>query len=278
MPSRAAGDTDIAVDDQGNHYFVDLEALVNLGTSVSNDNGNNWRKNPVAVQNTAVDRQWYTVDNGTTASAADNTVFLAFHETAVGTFIYSSPGSTGPTDQVGGLVWQNSSAEAPRPLAADATCGQIRFDRVTRNLYYVCNEGTHVRVTVGHVAPGQRTGIQFHNVTRAGLARGRRPGAPLPGAGDRRGGNRLHRLDRHERQQRLLLVLDRPGHLVDDSGEGQQRAVEHGGVPLGAGRIARHARALPGTRPTHPASPTRSRTGPTTRRAPPRSSGGATRA
>src|SRR5215210_5605171 len=138
------GDTDIAVDDQGYHYFVDLEALVNLGTSVSNDNGNNWRKNPVAVQNVAVDRQWYAVDNGTTASAADNTVFLAFHETPVGTYIYSSPGSTGPTDQVGGLVWQNSSAEAPRPLATDATCGQIRFDKVTRNLYYVCNEGTHV--------------------------------------------------------------------------------------------------------------------------------------
>ena len=78
------GDTDIAVDDQGFHYFVDLEALLNLGTSVSNDNGNTWRKNPVAVQNTAVDRQWYAVDNGPTGSAADNTVFLAFHESAVG--------------------------------------------------------------------------------------------------------------------------------------------------------------------------------------------------
>ena len=46
MRLPGGGDTDIAVDDQGNHYFVDLEALVNLGTSVSNDNGNNWRKNP----------------------------------------------------------------------------------------------------------------------------------------------------------------------------------------------------------------------------------------
>jgi len=174
------GDTDIVVDDQGNHYFVDLEALVNLGTAVSNDNGNNWRKNPVAVQNAAVDRQWYTVDNGTTASAADNTVFLAFHETAVGTYIYSSPGSTGPTDPVGGLVWQNASAEAPRPLANDATCGQIRFDKVTRNLYYACNEGTHVRVTIGHVAPGQRTGIQFHNVTVPDSPGGGGPGHLFP--------------------------------------------------------------------------------------------------
>ena len=37
---------------------------------------------------------------------------------AVGTFIYSSPGSTGPTDPVGGLVWQNASAKAPLPLAS----------------------------------------------------------------------------------------------------------------------------------------------------------------
>ena len=72
--------------------------MTNLDTSVSNDNGNNWRKNPVAVRNTAVDRQWYAVDNGATAAASDNTVFLAFHETQVGTYIYSSHGSTVPID------------------------------------------------------------------------------------------------------------------------------------------------------------------------------------
>jgi hypothetical protein len=157
------GDTDIVVDDQGYAYFVDLEALVNLGTSVSNDNGNTWRKNPVAVQNAAVDRQWYALDNGTTSSAADNTVFLSFHESAVGTFIYSSPGSTGAADPVGGLVWQSASATGPVPLASDATCAQLRFDPVTRNLYYACNEGDHIRITVGHVNPGQRTGIAFTN-------------------------------------------------------------------------------------------------------------------
>jgi len=48
-PGPGGGDTDIQVDDQGYDYFVDLESLVNLGTSVSNDNGNNWRKNAVAV-------------------------------------------------------------------------------------------------------------------------------------------------------------------------------------------------------------------------------------
>src|SRR5919201_1876921 len=162
-PGPGGGDTDIVTDDQGFDYFVDLESLVNLGPAVSNDNGNNWRKTPAAVQNTAVDRQWFAIDNGTTSSAADNTVFLAFHESAVGTFIYSSPGSTGSTDPVGGLVWQNSSANAPLPLASDATCAQLRFDPGTRNLYYACNEGDHIRITVGHVNPSQRTGIAFTN-------------------------------------------------------------------------------------------------------------------
>lgn len=159
------GDTDIAEDDQGNVYFADLEALANLGTSVSHDNGMTWTKNAAAVQNTAVDRQWYAVDNGTTSSAVDNTIFLAFHQSAVGTFIYSSPGSTGAGDPVGGLVWQNSASNpsALGPLAGDAICAKLQFDSVTRNLYYACNEGNHIRVTVGHVAVGQRTGIQYAN-------------------------------------------------------------------------------------------------------------------
>ena len=109
------------------------------------------------MQNAAVDRQWYAVDNGTTASAADNTVFLAFHESAVGTYIYSSPGSTGPTDQVGGLVWQNASAEAPRPLAADATCGQSASTSEAQSLLRL-QRGHHVRVTIGHVAPASAPG------------------------------------------------------------------------------------------------------------------------
>jgi hypothetical protein len=183
------GDTDIAVDDQGYHYFVDLEGLVNLGTSVSNDDGNTWRKNPLAVQNVAVDRQWFAMDNGPTTAAADNTIFMGFHESAVGTFIYSSPGTTGPSDPVGGLVWQSASAKAPLPLAADATCGQLRFDPKYRNLYSACNEGDHVRVTIGHVAPGQRTGIQFHNVTLPVSPGGGGPGHLFPALAVDSGGN-----------------------------------------------------------------------------------------
>ncbi|MGB2874044.1 MAG: hypothetical protein WBB76_01055 [Gaiellaceae bacterium] len=188
-PGPGGGDTDIVTDDQGYQYFVDLEGLVNLGTAVSNDTGNTWRKNPVAVQNTAVDRQWFALDNGTTSSASDNTVFLAFHESAVGTFIYSSPGSTGPTDPVGGLVWQNSAANSPLPLASDATCGQLRFDPLKRNLYYACSEGDHVRMTIGHVAPGQRTGIVYHNVALPVSPGGGGPGHLFPAMAVDKGGN-----------------------------------------------------------------------------------------
>jgi hypothetical protein len=159
------GDTDMATDDQGNVYFADLEGLEQIATSVSHDNGMNWSKNPAAVQQSVVDRQWYTVDNGATPSASDNTIFIAFHTSAVGTFIYSSPGSTGPNDPVGGLVWQNSaSLPGPlQPIAGDAVCAKLRFDPVLRNLYYACDEGNHVRVSVGHVNPGQRTGITYAN-------------------------------------------------------------------------------------------------------------------
>ena len=183
------GDTDITVDDQGNHYFVDLESLINLSTAVSSDNGNTWRKNPLAVPNSSVDRQWYAVDNGPTSAASDNTIFLAFHETPVGTYIYSSPGSTGPADPVGGLVWQNASANSPSPLASDTTCGQMRFDKVKRYLYYPCNEGDHMRMTIGHVAPGQRTGIKFYNVALPASPGGGGPGHVFPAVATDSAGN-----------------------------------------------------------------------------------------
>src|SRR3989442_4816869 len=62
------GDTDVVTDDQGFAYFVDLEALANLGGSVSNDGGNNWRKNPICGQSAGDDPQWFAVDPATTAA------------------------------------------------------------------------------------------------------------------------------------------------------------------------------------------------------------------
>jgi hypothetical protein len=158
-------------------YFVDLEGpLTELGVSVSNDNGNTWRKNPAALQQAVVDRQWLAVDNGATAGAFDNTIFLAFHTSALGTYIYASPGSQGPNDPTGGVFFQNSATNPGplQPIAADAVCAQLRFDKVKRNLYYACNEGDHIRVTIGHVAPSQRMGINYVNFN----------GPKTPGGGD----------------------------------------------------------------------------------------------
>jgi uncharacterized repeat protein (TIGR01451 family) len=158
------GDTDIVVDDQRTAYFTDLEALVNLDCAVSNDSGNSWRRTTTCVPTPGVDRQWFAVDNGPTSAASDNAVFLAFRNVAVGVRIFSTPGSLGPADPIGGLVYTDSSAGTPLPVAPDATCGQLRFDPAGRYLYYPCAVGNHIRMTIGHVDPGQRTGIVYTNV------------------------------------------------------------------------------------------------------------------
>jgi hypothetical protein len=182
------GDTDLVVDDQGNIYFTDLE-LVNLGNSVSNDGGNTFRKNPAAIENVGVDRQWYAVDNGTSAKASDNTVFVGVREVGVGIKIYSTPGSTGPTDPVGGLVFTEASSAAPLPVADDSSCGQMRFDPVKRNLYYPCLAGDRLRVIIGHVNPGQRTGITFRNVFTPASPGGGPAGDLFPALATDAGGN-----------------------------------------------------------------------------------------
>jgi pre-peptidase len=159
-PPPGGGDTDIVTDDQGFAYFVDLESLVNLGVAVSNDGGNSWRKNPVGVQSSGDDRQWFAVDNGPTSGAGDNTVFLTFRQVGSGLRVFSTPGSTGPTDNIGGIVYQDA-ANAPTGVTDDATCGQTRFDSVNRNLYLVCLLGAHIEAVRGHVNPSQRTDIPF---------------------------------------------------------------------------------------------------------------------
>ena len=157
-PPPGGGDTDIVTDDQGFAYFVDLEGLVNLGVAVSNDGGNTWKKNPLAVD-PAQDRQWFAVDNGATSGTADNTIFLTVHQLAGGIQVYSSPGSTGSSDLTGGLVF--STASDKLFVAPGSTCGQTKFDPVLRNLYLPCVGGDHVTLVTGHVNPGQRTGLHF---------------------------------------------------------------------------------------------------------------------
>jgi hypothetical protein len=171
-PPPGGGDTTHAIDDQGVVYFGDLEgALMELDCSVSNDNGNTWKKNPACVPFTGTDRQWLAVDNGSNhtigaGGAADNTVFYAFHDVALGHLIFSSPGSTGTLDTTGGL--QFTPAAGPTTpgstglfYSGGGNCGELVFDPINRNLYYPCQAGNHVEVIVGHVNPGQRTGLTF---------------------------------------------------------------------------------------------------------------------
>ncbi len=168
-PPPGGGDSTTAIDDQGVVYFGDLEgAFEELDCSVSNDNGNNWRKNPACVQATGTDRQWMAIDNGSNhtigiTGAADNTIFYSFHDIALGHLMFSSPGSTGVTDPVGGLVFTSVITGDPTGLFYDGggNCGELTFDPLSRNLYYPCGAGNHVDITVGHVNPGQRTGLTF---------------------------------------------------------------------------------------------------------------------
>src|SRR2546428_627865 len=102
------GDTDIITDDQGTAYFADLEGLAHIGVAVSNDQGNSWRENFVAAMAPVDDRQWLAIDNGPGTGVSDNTVFLAYRQIPGGSQVLSSPGSTGPTDAVGGLAYTNA--------------------------------------------------------------------------------------------------------------------------------------------------------------------------
>jgi len=180
-PPPGGGDSTVATDDQGFVYFGDLEgALEQLDCSVSNDSGNNWKKNPACARGpddlplTGTDRQWLAVDNGSNhtigaAGAADNTVFYAFHGVGTGHWILSSPGSTGTADLTGGLVFTNANADPSAPAyVGGGNCGKLVFDPVNRNLYYPCQAGNHVDIITGHVNPGQRTGITFRTKSLPG--------------------------------------------------------------------------------------------------------------
>ncbi len=161
-PNPAAtggGDSDIITDDKGNAYFTDLEGLVAVGVAVTNDGGNNWRENFLSSSLPLDDRQWLAVDNGLTSSAQDNTIFLTYRQIPGGSQVLSSPGSTGPTDPVGGFVYTN--AATTNFVATGAPCGRLTFDPVLRNLYLPCIKSDHVEIAKAHVNPGQRTGLQF---------------------------------------------------------------------------------------------------------------------
>ena len=160
-PPRGGGDSEVVTDDQGFVYYVDLQDD-NYGTAVSNDNGNTWRKNYFAVAGAVTDRQWLVFDNGLTGNADDNTIFL-FQNDLLGQTVVSSPGSTGDTDAVGGLVWQQAVSRTSN-INNGSPCGQARFDTISRIMYYPCANGNHIEITKLPVSPGQRTGLTFTKV------------------------------------------------------------------------------------------------------------------
>lgn len=157
--ASGGGDSDIITDDQGNAYFADLEGLLAVGVAVSNDAGNNWRENSLASTFPLDDRQWLAVDNGKSAAASDNTIFLTYRQIPGGSQILSSPGSTGPLDPTGGFVYTNAATTTF--VAGGSPCGRLIFDPVLRNLYLPCLRADHVEIAKAHVNPGQRTNLQF---------------------------------------------------------------------------------------------------------------------
>src|SRR3989449_2169401 len=153
------GDTDIITDDQGTAYFADLEGLAHIGVAVSNDQGNIWRENFVAAMSPVDDRQWLAIDNGATTGVSDNTVFLSYRQIPGGSQVLSSPGSTGPSDFTGGLVFMNAATTTF--VGAGAPCGRLTFDPVLRNLYLPCVQANHIHLSKAHVNPGQRDTLAF---------------------------------------------------------------------------------------------------------------------
>ena len=156
------GDSDVITDDQGNLYFADLEGLASILVAVSNDGGNNWRTNNFASATPVDDRQWLAIDNGISSSASDNTLFFTYRQVPFGSQILSSPGSSGPTDLNGGLMFQN--AADTQFVGNGAPCGRLTFDPALRMLYLPCVTGNHVSIAAARVAPGQRTGLHFNLV------------------------------------------------------------------------------------------------------------------
>ncbi|MEA2574380.1 MAG: hypothetical protein QOH93_1678 [Chloroflexia bacterium] len=156
------GDTSTEIDDQNNYYFTDLEALQNVAASVSTDQGNTWPRNSVTSYQPVVDRQWEAIDNGPTSSASDNTMFLTYRQTPLGSYLLSS------TD---GVTYLPAQANPATAINSGAPCGDLRFDPTLRYLYLPCAKGDKVEVSYAHINIEQRTGITFTS-TLAGDALG----------------------------------------------------------------------------------------------------------
>jgi hypothetical protein len=77
---HGGGDTELAVDSAGHLYFNDL-TLANFSTSRSDDQGVSFTCSNTGVPDTAVDRQWYTIDGDPTNGGS---IYLANDEIGPG--------------------------------------------------------------------------------------------------------------------------------------------------------------------------------------------------
>ena len=116
-PGPGGGDTDIVTDDQGYVYFVDLESLVNLGTSVSNDKRQQLAEEPGRRQNTR-GRPAVVRDRQRHDGVGRRQHWSSSASTRPGSARSSTPvpGSTGPTD----AGWGARLAERGRERATAA--------------------------------------------------------------------------------------------------------------------------------------------------------------
>ena len=73
---HGGGDTELGVDSAGHLYFNDL-TLANFSTSRSDDQGATFTCSNTGVPDTAVDRQWYTIDGDPTNGGS---IYLANDE------------------------------------------------------------------------------------------------------------------------------------------------------------------------------------------------------
>ncbi|MDQ3705649.1 MAG: S-layer homology domain-containing protein [Chloroflexota bacterium] len=146
------GDTSTEIDDQNRYYFTDLEALQNVGAAVSTDGGNTWPRNSLTAYQPVVDRQWQALDNGTSPGPEDNTQFLTYRQTPLGSYLLAAND---------GLTYLPAQANPAQAINSGAPCGDLRFDHTLRYLYLPCASTNRVEVSYAHVDVGQRTGITF---------------------------------------------------------------------------------------------------------------------
>ena len=204
------GDTDIAVDDQGYHYFVDLEGLVNLGTSVSNDDGKRGGRTRWPS------RTWPSTGNGSPWTTARRprppTTRSSWVPRDGRRHVHLLEPRHDRLDRPGRrarLAERFREGAAPAGRGRDLRPAALRPEvpqpvlRLQRGRSRALDDRPRgARPANGDPVP-QRDA--------PGLAGRRRPGASLPGSGGRLRRQRLRGLDRRQRQRRLLLVLGRPG-------------------------------------------------------------------